>query len=394
MKKSLIIITLLTILASSCFNPVFYNITQDVPPEKATVSGVINSIVRYEVNGKQYLVLAADKGIRYKEADSTTRTEWRTYNKLPFNLSGFDHTSSKHEGQSIIKVIADDSHLYILSTTYKIDDDLQLSVPDVVTLYSTQITSWDSNTTWHTVCSGNDYFKFTVEDDYVYSNFNAFCTNSVKTDHREAYLRCNNKYYKLDGIPPTPLTIQDEQLLAGERKDNHLNSAVYFDGKTYFFNSVAAVTNETKDTSAEYIYFGEGRTLKYADKDGTVKTAIDNCGAPISCLAPCKDALLIGRGDFSNDIDYTTGGLTKTTLTNGIPGNQLAKFSTNAHIQLSESYYILTLINTDPSKSELQSTLYASIAFVGSGSNATAGVNYDNIGLWSYYPSRGNWNRE
>ena len=84
----------------------------------------------------------------------------------------------------------------------------------------------------------------------------------------------------------------------------------------------------------------------------------------------------------------------KTSLTNGVPGKSLIDFTTNADIQLSSSYLILTLLNTDPSKSELKSTLYASLGFAGSGSSTTAAVNYNNIGLWAYYPSRGNWNCE
>ena len=53
-----------------------------------------------------------------------------------------------------------------------------------------------------------------------------------------------------------------------------------------------------------------------------------------------------------------------------------------------------TLISFATSKTELESTLYASLGFSGSGSSTTASVNYNRIGLWSYYPSRGNWNCE
>ena len=37
---------------------------------------------------------------------------------------------------------------------------------------------------------------------------------------------------------------------------------------------------------------------------------------------------------------------------------------------------------------EIDSDLYASISFAGTS------LNFSNIGLWSYYPDRGNWNRE
>ena len=50
MKKILIVSTLLSLLLTSCFNPVFYNISKEVPPEQATVVGVINSLVRYKAS--------------------------------------------------------------------------------------------------------------------------------------------------------------------------------------------------------------------------------------------------------------------------------------------------------------------------------------------------------
>ena len=134
--------------------------------------------------------------------------------------------------------------------------------------------------------------------------------------------------------------------------------------------------------------------LKYTDGTET-KVAISNCETPISCLAASSNVLLIGRGDYSETIVYTTGGITQTSLTDGIPGTKLQSSAIgNAETQLSPSYLILTLLNVDPSKTELNSTLYASLGFAGSGSSTTASVNYNRIGLWSYFPSRGNWNCE
>ena len=78
---------------------------------------------------------------------------------------------------------------------------------------------------------------------------------------------------------------------------------------------------------------------------GTPTTALSNCGTPISCLAVCSDAILIGRGDYSDTIEYTTGGITKTSLNEeGIPGTNLLDFTTNADIQLSISYLIFVLV--------------------------------------------------
>ena len=410
MKKTLLLSTILSLLLTSCFSPVFYKITQDVPPEEATVSGIVNSLVRYNVSGTEFLVLSADGGIRYKNASDSTHSEWYKYESLPFSLHKFDFETNTHTGEAIIKLFADSSYLYMLSTTYTINDDISLSVPDVVSVYSKQITLgadglWSLEGEWTKVVSGTDYFKFSIKNEYCYSDFNAFCTNSVKPENRKAYLRSGNTesyneqnkattYYELKGTKIEAITpISFESTNGIETKSKNINNAAILNGTVIYFNAIGVTTNETLQTDATYIYFGKNESLLYTNGTGYTE-AIKNCGSPISSLAPCSDSLLIGRGDYSDTINYTTGGITKTSLSNGIPGTELTKFTTNADIQLSTSYFILTLINTDPSKTELDSTLYASVGFIGAGSSATAGVNYKNIGLWSYYPSRGNWNRE
>ena len=411
MKRSLIIFTtIISLICTSCFQPTFYNVSQDVPPEKANVIGLINSLVRYKVGSTEYLVVAANEGIRYKKANIDYHTTWNTYSNLPFKLHSFDYKDSKHNGQQIIKILADKDYLYIVSTSYKTDDDLSLSIPDVVSVYAKAITAngdlWSTEGSWELIASGSDYFRFSIYEDYVYSDFNSFCTNSVKPENRKAYLRCGNaesysdnkevKYYELNGTSApsvfTPKSFESENSLSTKTKN--INSTVMFNGNPIFFNTVASTTNETFEKDATYFYFGNNLALMYSH-GGTPATAISNCGTPISCLAVCSDAILIGRGDYSDTIEYTTGGITKTSLNKeGVPGNTLLDFTTNADIQLSISYLILTLLNVDPSKSELESIWYSSLGFAGSGSSSTASVNYNNIGLWSYYPSRGNWNCE
>ena len=82
-----------------------------------------------------------------------------------------------------------------------------------------------------------------------------------------------------------------------------------------------------------------------------------------------------------------SSGIKKARLTAGVPGEMLS-FNTNAQFQITSNYIVLSLVNATPEKDELESSLYASITFAGTS------YNFDNIGLWSYYPSRGNWNRE
>jgi hypothetical protein len=46
----------------------------------------------------------------------------------------------------------------------------------------------------------------------------------------------------------------------------------------------------------------------------------------------------------------------------------------------------------DSSQNETETAIYGSVIFRTIGTSSA--VNYDNVGMWSYYPSRGNWNRE
>lgn len=420
MKKILIVSTLLSLLFTSCFSPVFYNISKEVPPEQATVIGVINSLVRYKASDTEYLVVAANGGIRYKNAADSYHTTWEEYKALPFELHSFNFEESKHIGQSIIKVLADKDTLYIVSTSYKVDEDLGLTIPDVVSVYAKQISAnsetglWDTTGEWTNVASGDGYFTFSIHDDYVYSNFNSFCTNSVKSENRKAYIRCGStdsyseeyrtvKYFQLNGINPiTEIAISSfESNNNIETKSQNINSAVVLNGQTIFFNTLASTTNETLEKDATYAYFGNSTNLAYTD--GITSNFVVNnegekisCETPISCLAACSNTLLIGRGDYSDTINFTTGGITQIALdSNGILGNSLKDSDIgNTTNQLADSYIVLTLLNTDPSKTELESTLYASLGFAGSGSSTNSSVNYNRIGLWSYYPSRGNWNCE
>ncbi|MCQ2590651.1 MAG: hypothetical protein MJ179_09535, partial [Treponema sp.] len=77
---------------------------------------------------------------------------------------------------------------------------------------------------------------------------------------------------------------------------------------------------------------------------------------------------------------------------NGVPAEVMGNFTTNATSQLASSYQIYTLLCANPEEDETDASIYATIGFKGSGSSTS--VSYNNIGLWSYYKTRGNWNRE
>ena len=91
MKKDIIIkiaaflIIISSLALTGCQEPIYEAIRQDVKPEDPTVSGYISNITRYTVGDKEYLALAADKGLRYKKRNANSHGEWRNYS-VPFSL--------------------------------------------------------------------------------------------------------------------------------------------------------------------------------------------------------------------------------------------------------------------------------------------------------------------
>ena len=338
-----------------CKAPVFYEIMRDVAPEEATVNGVITSVTRYTSSSDEKLVTFSSDGLIWKDANGTAHGQWSCF------------PDSNQLSGKIIKTAADDSNLYVVTITFHEDVEKGLNLPDPATLWCYAEESWN---------------KVENTPELLPGNFNIFCTNDVEKDNRSAYLRIGDKVYELSG---TTFNESNPQ-------DGNYNSAVSGGNSSdIFFESTASVKNE------KYIYWGEGSKLYYSNNTSNPKAeenkklALD-AGTDISCLAVTSDSLLIGRGDFSNSL-ISKGGIAKTSLdSDGKPGNSLESFSTNATSQLASVYQIYTLLVANPEQTELDASIYASMGFKGSGSSTS--VSYDNIGLWSYYPARGNWNRE
>jgi len=437
---------------TSCFNAVFYNIRQDVSPEDSTVKGMINSICRYSIDDEEYLFLAAEKGLRYKSASTgnvrnNSNSSWETYQYLPFQNHKYLYygfTGSSHEGETILKVLADKDTLYLITVDYSQEITDGYSKPDHIHIWAKQFKTkaelsskgdeWTEIKFAESADEQRDnFFPYTYESvkDVYFSNFNMFSTNAPKKEHRRVFVRCSNRrYYELKGLEKEDITssvfAQDYKLVYADYDDSEseepknvradIDSAAYLGETLYFFDSMAVTTNETFEKNATFIYFArserternESSSLyepihftteelnyiyeKNIEVDGkqtsklVCKTIISDAGEPISCLSVTKDALLIGRGDFT--ITTTTyGGITKVSLDeDGNAGSELLSFDTNASIQ------ILTLLAVDPAKTEKENIIYSSIVFKGSGSSS--GTSFDNIGLWAYYPDRGNWNCE
>lgn len=354
--KTLALSLLFIPFIAGCKAPVFYEIMRDVAPEEATVNGVITSITRYKSGTEEKLVTFSSDGLIWKDAAGTSHGQWSCF------------PNSNQLSGKIIKTAADSSNLYVVTITFHEDVEDGLNEPDAATLWC-----YDNN--------NKKWSEVSTQEELLPSHFNIFCTNDVDNSKRSAYLRIDNKVYELNGK-----TFNETNPTEG-----NFNSVVSGGNSSdIFFESTASVKN------GKYIYWGEGSKLYYSENtsnptaEGNKKLALD-AGTDISCLAVTSDSILIGRGDFSNSL-ISKGGIAKTSLTNGVPGNSLESFSTNATSQLASVYQIYTLLVADPNETEHNASIYASMGFKGSGSSTS--VSYDNIGLWSYYPARGNWNRE
>ena len=403
MKRVLIFTVILcSLILTSCFNPVYYEIRKDVKPEKGTIFGNILQITRTTVDNKEFLVLYANEGIRYKQKDISEHGTWKTFNNIPCESLVFDNVTQTFNGEQILNLFSDKDTLYAITAKYKYNTELGTSNADYLKLYATQLHldesdgfTWAENNEWKTIIDDTEkkYFPLTGADsssDYQSSSFAVFQTNSPMAAHRKVFIRSGaSTYYELKGTQsPVPVTVT-----LTDKTNDSANSAVYFDGEILFFNSLASTTNETYDTEATRFYFGINSEL-YANKNANSKEIVKFCDAEnrISSLATCADSILIGRGRFGND-STTNGGIAKTTLDeNGNPGTKLISFDTNASFQLSTAYLINCIVNASPEKKEIESSLYSSVSIKGTGTST--GASFRNLGLWSYYPSRGNWNRE
>lgn len=420
MKKTLSIIlfaSLLSIFFSSCFNPIFYEIRKDVPPEDPTINGPVNSITRYTVGTNEYLVTAANDGIHYKLYNNSSHGAWRTYSgsNIPFSFTKYNYFDETIDGQQIIKVLADDTYLYLVTATYALSEKTGTITPDVFSIWATQIEpesegdNWKATTSdkWECILkdTNKEYFPivldYTSDTGYSYkSQFNVFQTNSPIKSHRKVFFRSGNsasntiKYFELKGKDTSFINNPMTSVTAVDSTTPEINSAVYFNGEYLFFNSSASTTNENYTDEATHFYYSIGSSVYYNETENLkdTKKAL-SASTTIADMAFCTDALLLGYAEYdSTSTAYRNGGIAKTSINNGIPGTSLEAFATNAEFQLSSGAFIPVLLNATPNQTELDSCLYATIVYFGPDFSSLGSP--ENVGLWSYYPGRGNWNRE
>lgn len=399
--------------ASCGYEPVFYGIMNDVPPEAATVSGNIASVVRCTINSEEFLVLSNGGSLVYKPITSASHGEWKSDNiALPFSFHHYNYFKTKtedegHIGQQVLKVAADESNIYLLTASFKQDNEYGVVLPETIYCWTCPLNSLLANNAelWTNIAQDNaDLFPtiFDSSTSQLQMNFNLFFTNAPKPSHRKVFLSVTNdanetSYYTMNGAnTPAAYSITNYAKLSDDSKK--AASAFYIGETIYFTDSLAAGTNETAESNATIaciagIKQNSNKKFDLYSFDGTNDPVnFVEFAAPVSSLAFTANSLLIGKGNYSET--YTSNcGIDRVLLDeDGKPQNEIADFENNAKYQFTSSYIVMSLLNTDPSKTEAESILYATLSY--RGSNNSSSASFNDVGLWSYYPARGNWNRE
>lgn len=358
MKKTLKII--LTSLVSvllfsflSCQDEIFSSIRNEVELDDATISGSILSIVRYKDD------IYAANGTIYYQPKSVTSKNWI---QLPTTLSGI-----------VYDIAADESYLYACSLSFEDDDD-GYNVPDARVLWRYDGSSW-------TRILSVDYSSLI--------SFYLFCTNTPIEANRKAFFKYGSNVYELsDDVSGnststaswTELTSSSYPIVLNNSISS-VQSATYLNGNVILSPYRASTSNETENDEATYVYTALGSAIFYSS-DGVNWSIVYTNSDDILSIGYSQDYMLLG----------TDEGIQHVLISNNVPQSATQDFLNNAASALSSYYVIDSLLVVDPSQSEYGTAIFASTEFDGSSSSTSATL--ENVGLWGYYPAKGEWNRQ
>lgn len=400
MKKTsfLSIITITAALMfTGCFNPVFSNIEKEVPLRKGTVAGSVNSIVRFTNEGSEFIVTQTGGAVFYKKVglqnDATDNSAWKPRSEggitpldFSYEVAGTsdDGITNAYLGEMFVKIASDTTNLYAFTATFYVNDEGNVDVKGY-NLYTCSSVDAD----WKKIEN--------VADSLVKGKCTLFCTNAVDSSNRKAYLRgysesANNYvYYNLSaGTATENAALSSMKLADGETASASVTvkSAVWsaIDSEAKFFSSSASVYDDANHT----FYYAKDNVI-YMNKDDKAQE-VYTAKYSIMTMAVTSDYLIFGLGNPSSSL-VASGGIYHIALgTDGKPADKTCDFESNAAAALTSSYQINALLVEDPSVTEMKGNILAAANFKSAG-NAVA-VSYENVGLWAYYPGRGNWNRE
>lgn len=377
MKKSLktFFAAFLSVLAFSllsCNDVIFADIRNEVKLNDPTVSGSIQAIVRYKSN-----IYVANGRIYHQSKDTTSTGNWK---KL------------ETPETTIYNLAADNECLYAVSLSYTDDDD-GYNVGDERKLWRGTVTE-DSEGNVTDVS-----WECLLTIDYSSTAFLIFCTNTPLEDNRNAFFRYGEAVYKLSSSLATGQTdpsawsevveSTDSYYIANSEDISAVLSATYLDNVGVILSPYQASTsNQTESGAASTpcVYTASGDDIYYST-DGSAWTCIDTDSNSIISMGFTKDFMLLGTTD---GIQHVTMGADSTDTNK--PGSSIQDFDNNAASALSSYYEVPALLVVNPGANEYSTAIFAAAEFSGSSSSTSATL--DNVGLWGYYPSEDEWNRE
>ena len=375
-------------LFTGCYDAVYQSIRNEIPLEERTVSGFINSIVRFTQGSDEYLFMQNGK-ISYKKADASYHGAWQEAPNTPKGIS-FDFYSSSFSGTHFMKLAADTSNIYALGYEVEVGSINGRNVPKTVKLYCCSSVGG----AWQEVSAVNAKIAAYISglSSYAYmtdASIHLFCTNAPQNNNRKAYIRIGGgggkgtgEIFTLNGTGAgTPITAGTD----GAGSNTH--SAVYYGSGVHFLDALAAGTDETSSAVAKYVYYATGDTLYSFPVTSSPTAAVStnlSTSKDIISLAVTGDSILLGTNG--------NGIFRVTHASDGKPASSKSEFQTNAQNVMYSPYIVRALFCATPDKNETQADCYSSVQFRYTAQGASA--DYSNVGLWSYYPSRGNWNKE
>lgn len=310
---------------TSCMDPIFSYINEEVALEKSLINGSIYSIVRF-----QNEIFVANGLIYHKPNNSQGHGQWELY--------------SKPNGH-VLTIAADKDNLYALCIYVgRNDSEGEMEV------VSKKLYSFTLN--------DNEGWK-EIRDIGRNATALLMSTNSTIKEHRKAYINISGTGYELGR---DSLTLHPDA--------NNSRSCAYLKNETKFYSGPAACSNNG-DT---IVYYASGASVIKDDGTNPKTTISSGVRTTIYGLAVMKDSILINTSagsaliDIDSGIEISFGNLTST---------------------LSSLYETLACIATDPSKPAKDTIIYSSIAVIGTGSNSALFSHeglwsyYPNRGKWN-----------
>ncbi|MBP5401577.1 MAG: hypothetical protein J6Y36_00300 [Treponema sp.] len=345
------------IIFSSCQDPIFYHINQEVKLEDASIFGDVFFIARHKYNNEERLYFS-NGIIYYKNADDDGYGKWKK--------------STKPAGR-VVSVVSDSSNLYALVFSETRDDyegEMKITGKRIYR-------SSDGGSTWELHSELNDLMT-TLK---AKSSVSLMCTNAINPNNRYAYANIKGKVYNLGnnssagtGSAGTEVTVSTVSSIS--------RSCVYAGG-VKFFNCYGACTDESKTQSASKIFASENGSVYIYNTSGT-KIGSSNPSVGI----------IYGIASFDNGNQFMVTSSSGSALMQR-QGNDDYSWSdtdyANLTSTLSSLYEGMYALAVDPSMPALSSTAYAGLNVYGTGSNSAL---FSHEGLWAYYPARAKWNIE